>query len=187
MGPAIENGFYYDFDLGGEGLASENLKEIETKMKKIIGGGVKFERREIGTGEAQKIFADQPYKLEIINGLEAGGEQKVSIYQSGDFCDLCRGPHVESGKDLAIDGFKLTKIAGAYWKGSEKNKMLTRVYAAAFASKNELDEYLKIWKRPKSATIENWARKWDCSCSRNWLGRDCRYIPRKARRCARKS
>ncbi len=143
MGPAIENGFYYDFDLGGEGLASENLKEIETKMKKIIGGGVKFERREIGTGEAQKIFADQPYKLEIINGLEAGGEQKVSIYQSGDFCDLCRGPHVESGKDLAIDGFKLTKIAGAYWKGSEKNKMLTRVYAAAFASKNELDEYLK--------------------------------------------
>ena len=143
MGPAVENGFYYDFDLGQNSLVPENLKEIETKMKKIIGGGVKFERREVEIGEAQKIFADQPYKLEIIIDLKNEGEQKVSVYQSGDFTDLCRGPHVESGKDLVIDGFKLQKIAGAYWKGSEKNKMLTRVYAVAFDSKKELDEYLK--------------------------------------------
>ncbi len=143
MGPAIENGFYYDFDLGGQTLVPDNLKEIEVKMKKIIGGGVKFERREVSPDEAKKIFADQSYKLEVIGDLEAEGQNSVSIYRSGDFVDLCKGPHVESGKDLPIDGFKLQKIAGAYWKGSEKNKMLTRVYGAAFASKKELDDYLK--------------------------------------------
>ena len=143
MGPAVENGFYYDFDLGDRSLSPDNLKEIEVGMKKIIGGGVKFERREVSLDEARKIFADQPYKLEIANDLQSEGEQKVSVYQSGDFCDLCRGPHVEAAKDLPVDGFKLTKIAGAYWKGGEKNKMLTRVYGAAFASKKELDDYLK--------------------------------------------
>lgn len=114
--------FYYDFDLGDRSLSPDNLKEIEVGMKKIIGGGVKFERREVSLDEARKIFADQPYKLEIANDLQSEGEQKVSVYQSGDFCDLCRGPHVEAAKDLPVDGFKLTKIAGAYWKGGEKTK-----------------------------------------------------------------
>jgi threonyl-tRNA synthetase len=143
MGPAIENGFYYDFDLDGQALAPENLKEIEAKMKKLVGGGFKFERKEIGINEAETLFSGQPYKLEILNDLEAGGEKMVSLYQSGDFIDLCRGPHAETANDLSIDGFKLTKIAGAYWKGSEKNRMLTRIYGVAFASKNELEEYLK--------------------------------------------
>ncbi|MFA6376184.1 MAG: threonine--tRNA ligase, partial [Candidatus Paceibacterota bacterium] len=145
MGPAIESGFYYDFDFSatGKSLAPEDLKEIEVKMKKLVGGGIKFERKEVAIDEAKKIFADQSYKLEIIADLETKGEKKVSIYQSGDFIDLCKGPHAQSSKDLPLDGFKLTKIAGAYWKGSEKNQMLTRVYAAAFSSKKELDEYSK--------------------------------------------
>ncbi len=143
IGPAIEDGFYYDFDLAGKNLAPENLKEIEIKMKRIIGGGVTFERREVSLDAAREIFADQPYKLEIISDLENEGEQKFLVYRSGDFIDLCRGPHIESGKDLAIDGFKLQKIAGAYWKGNEKNKMLTRLYGAAFSSKSELEAYLK--------------------------------------------
>jgi threonyl-tRNA synthetase len=143
MGPAIESGFYYDFDFEGAALVPEKLKEIEVKMKKLIGGGLKFERKEVAIAEAKKIFEGQQYKLEIIAGLEAKGEASVLVYQTGDFTDLCRGPHAESSKDLPIDGFKLIKIAGAYWKGSEKNKMLTRVYAAAFPSKPGLDAYLK--------------------------------------------
>jgi threonyl-tRNA synthetase len=143
MGPAIENGFYYDFDLGENKLAPENLKEIEVKMKKLIGGGFKFERKEVGVREAKTLFGGQFYKFEILDDLEAKGEKIVSLYQSGDFIDLCRGPHVDAAKDLPVDGFKLTKIAGAYWKGGEKNPMLTRIYCVAFSSKKELDEYLK--------------------------------------------
>lgn len=143
MGPAVENGFYYDFDLGDRSLSPDDLKKIETEMKKIIAHGTIFERKEISTKEAKEIFADQVYKLEIIDDLENEGEKKVSIYQTGDFIDLCKGPHVDNAKNLPVDGFTLTKIAGAYWKGGEKNKMLTRVYGAAFASKKELDEYLK--------------------------------------------
>ncbi|MFZ3074354.1 MAG: threonine--tRNA ligase [Minisyncoccales bacterium] len=143
MGPAIENGFYYDFDLGQNKLSLENLKEIEVEMKKIIGGGVKFERKEIAIDEAKKIFRDQLFKLEIVSDLEIQGEKEVSVYQSGEFVDLCRGPHVEAANNLPVDGFKLTKIAGAYWKGDEKNQMLARVYGVAFENKKELDDYLK--------------------------------------------
>lgn len=143
MGPAIENGFYYDFDLGENKLTPDDLPKIEAKMKEITASGVEFEKKEISIDEAKKLFADQPYKLEIINDLKGEGEKEVSVYQSGDFVDLCRGPHVDSAKDLPADGFKLTKIAGAYWKGDEKNQMLTRVYGVAFANKNELEEYLK--------------------------------------------
>jgi len=143
IGPAIENGFYYDFDLGDIALTPDKLKEIELEMKKNIAQDIKFERREVNLEEARQIFSQQPYKLEIIADLETRGESKVSIYQSGDFVDLCRGPHVNSSKELVADGFKLLKIAGAYWKGLEKNKMLTRVYGVAFASKKELEEYMK--------------------------------------------
>lgn len=145
MGPAIENGFYYDFDFSAtdKGLAPEDLKEIEVKMKKMIGSGVKFERKEVAIAEAKDIFANQCYKQEIIKDLEMEDAKTVSVYKTGDFVDLCKGPHVDSVNDLPVDGFKLTKIAGAYWKGSEKNQMLTRVYGVAFESKKELDEYLK--------------------------------------------
>jgi len=143
MGPAIENGFYYDFDLGENKLSPDDLPKIEEKMKEILAIAAGFGKKEVSIDEAREIFAGQPYKLEIINDLESEDEKKVSIYESGDFVDLCRGPHVKNSKDLPVDGFKLTKIAGAYWKGEEKNKMLTRIYGAAFASKKELDEYLK--------------------------------------------
>ncbi len=143
MGPAIENGFYYDFDLGENKLSPDDLPKIEAKMKEIIASDVKFERKETTINEAKEIFKDQSYKLEIVADLASEGERNVSVYQSGDFCDLCKGPHVENAKDLPADGFKLTKIAGAYWKGREKNQMLTRVYGAAFADKGELGEYLK--------------------------------------------
>lgn len=143
MGPAIVDGFYYDFDLGESKLSPDDLPKIEAKMKEIIASDVAFEKKELSPDEAKQIFSDQSYKLEIIDDLKSKGERQVLVYQSGDFVDLCKGPHVDNAKDLPADGFKLTKIAGAYWKGDEKNKMLTRVYGAAFSSKKELTEYLK--------------------------------------------
>ncbi|MFA5746851.1 MAG: threonine--tRNA ligase [Candidatus Paceibacterota bacterium] len=144
MGPAIDNGFYYDFDLPeGRKIVPEDLAAIENKMREILASGASFEREDIQIGQAEKVFNGQKYKLEIVADLKAGGEEKVSIYRTGEFVDLCKGPHVVSAKELPADAFKLTKIAGAYWKGSEKNAMLTRIYAAAFANKKELEEYLK--------------------------------------------
>ena len=137
IGPAIEDGFYYDFDLPRP-LAMEDLPAIETKMKAIIDDKLPFKREEISTKEALKLFADQPYKIELINDL---GEEKVSIYRQGEFVDLCRGPHVKSTGE--IKAFKLTSVAGAYWRGDEKRPMLQRIYGVAFHSQAELDDYLK--------------------------------------------
>ncbi|KKR45434.1 MAG: Threonyl-tRNA synthetase [Parcubacteria group bacterium GW2011_GWC1_40_13] len=155
IGPTIENGFYYDFDLP-EKLTSEQLPKLEKSIKELIKKNIKFEREEISAQKAREIFStNQPFKLELIDELEKGtrpqtpersygGQGKISIYKSGDFTDLCAGPHVESTKEINPDAFKLTKVAGAYWKGSEKNKMLTRIYGVAFETKQELDEYLKM-------------------------------------------
>jgi threonyl-tRNA synthetase len=140
MGPAIENGFYYDFDLP-QSLAPEALPAIEKRMREIIKRNVVFKKKSVSKLEAKEIFKDQPYKLEIINDLAAG---KTTVYQSGEFTDLCKGPHVKSTKEIPADSFKLTRIAGAYWKGSERNKMLTRIYGLAFKSRKELDKYLKL-------------------------------------------
>jgi len=139
IGPAIENGFYYDFDLP-QALTPKDLPKIEKKMKELIKRNLKFIKKDISKSEAKKIFKEQPYKLELIKNLPG---KTVSIYQSGDFTDLCSGPHVKSTKEINPDAFKLTKIAGAYWKGDEKNKMLTRIYGIAFENKKELDEYIK--------------------------------------------
>ena len=154
IGPTIENGFYYDFDLP-EKLTSEQLPKLEKSIKELIKKNIKFEREEISAQKAREIFSNQPFKLELIDELEKGtrpqtpersygGQGKISIYKSGDFTDLCAGPHVESTKEINPDAFKLTKVAGAYWKGSEKNKMLTRIYGVAFETKQELDDYLKM-------------------------------------------
>ena len=147
IGPAIENGFYYDFEFK-KPLTNEDLPKIEKKMKELIKEDVTFAKKIITKKEAKKLFSDQGYKLELIKGLE---ELKVSIYESGKFIDLCKGPHVKSTLQLhsgqakeIIDSFKLTRIAGAYWKGSEKNKMLTRIYGVAFMSKKELEQYLQL-------------------------------------------
>jgi threonyl-tRNA synthetase len=143
IGPAIENGFYYDFEFRNK-ITTDNFEEIEERMKKFLKSDFKFECEEIGAKEAEKIFKNQTYKMELIKEIVVNlRSSTVSIYKSGDFTDLCAGPHVDSVKDLRKTAFKLTKIAGAYWKGSEKNPMLTRIYAVAFESLDELKNHLK--------------------------------------------
>jgi threonyl-tRNA synthetase len=137
IGPAIEDGFYYDFDLPRP-LVTEDLPVIEAKMKEIIAANLPFEGKAVSTKQALKMFSDQPYKIELIKDL---GEEKISIYKQGSFTDLCRGPHVEStGK---IKAFQLMSVAGAYWRGDEKRPMLQRIYGIAFENQKELDGYLK--------------------------------------------
>lgn len=143
IGPAIENGFYYDLDLK-KCLIPEDLPKIEKKMKELIMQNIKFEKKIVLKEEAKEIFKDQPYKLELIEELNESSP--VSIYKSGDFIDLCQGPHIESTKEIPLDSFKLTKIAGAYWRGSEKNPMMTRIYGLAFKNKKELESFLKNQK-----------------------------------------
>jgi threonyl-tRNA synthetase len=147
IGPAIENGFYYDFDLP-RSLNPDDLRKIEGKMKNLIKENIVFTKKIVLKEKAKEIFKDQPYKLELIEKLP---EEKMTIYQSGNFTDLCKGPHLKSTFQLysgqakeIIDSFKLTKIAGAYWKGNEKNKMLTRIYGIAFETKKELENYFRI-------------------------------------------
>ncbi len=146
IGPATENGFYYDFDFGKDKVSENDLIKIEKKMNHIIRRGLKFEKSELSVEEAinKEKKAKQLYKLELIQDLKKGGEKKVCYYELGNFKDLCRGPHIESSGKIAKGSFKLTKLAGAYWRGDEKNKMLTRIYGVAFASKKELDEYLNM-------------------------------------------
>jgi len=146
IGPVIENGFYYDFDFSKEpslkkGLSLDDLPKIEKKMKEILKEKIEFKKKMISKQKARTIFKGQPYKLELIKELKG---DKVSIYQSGDFIDLCKGPHVKSTKEIPFDAFQLTKIAGAYWRGDEKNPMLTRIYGVAFGTKKELKEYLNL-------------------------------------------
>ncbi|MCK6462255.1 MAG: threonine--tRNA ligase [Candidatus Pacebacteria bacterium] len=145
IGPTIENGFYYDFDFSAvdHSPTEEKLPILEGFVKELIKQDIKFEKEEISAKKAREIFADQPFKLELIDELEKSG-QKISIYKSGNLVDLCAGPHVNSSKEINPDAFRLTKVAGAYWKGSEKNKMLTRIYGVAFETKEELDAYLKM-------------------------------------------
>lgn len=138
IGPAIDSGFYYDFD--NLDINEENLKEIETEMKKITEENLKITREEKSIKEAKKIFINEPYKLELIEDLEKQGEKTVSIYRQGEFFDLCKGPHVPSTS--YIKAFALTKIAGAYWRGNSNNKMLKRIYGISFTKKSDLDKYL---------------------------------------------
>ena len=140
MGPAIENGFYYDFQLQ-KPLEEKDLGEIEKKMKELISQKLKFEKQNITKRRAKKLFAIQPYKLELIKELPG---DTVSTYTSGEFVDLCKGPHIKNTKEIAQNSFKLTKTAGAYWKGNEKNKMLTRIYGLAFTTEKELMDYLNM-------------------------------------------
>ena len=136
IGPAIEDGFYYDFDLPRP-LTPEDLPVIEKKMGEIVKANLPFKRRDITKNEAKKLFANQPYKLELIEDIE---DDKVGVYEQGKFTDLCRGPHVNATGEIKV--FKLTSIAGAYWRGDEHNAMLQRVYGIAFNSQQELDDYL---------------------------------------------
>ena len=140
-GPAIENGFYYDFDTQHR-FSEEDFDAIEKEMRALIKSDGKFAQRDVTLAEAKEIFANQPYKMEWLNEYNAAGDA-LSVYAFRDFTDLCRGPHVASSKDLPRDGFKIRSVAGAYWKGDAKNKMLQRIYVDAFASADELAQHLK--------------------------------------------
>lgn len=154
VGPVIENGFYYDI-LTSKPVSQTDLLKIEQKMRSLAKKNLAFVRSELSVAQAKEMFASQPFKIELINDIETkgttamdeslkqAGKGIVSVYATGAFSDLCQGPHVENTKDIARDAFRLTKIAGAYWRGSEKNPMLTRIYGVAFATKEELDAYLK--------------------------------------------
>lgn len=165
IGPVIENGFYYDF-LFSKPVSENQLTMLENKMRALIKKNIPFKREELSVAEGKALFANQPFKLELISDIETkgttaveeslaqfpplqakagqAGKNTVSIYKTGSFVDLCQGPHVEHSGKIKADAFKLTKLAGAYWRGSEKNPMLTRIYGVAFATKKELDEYLAL-------------------------------------------
>lgn len=153
IGPPVENGFYYDFDLPRP-LTPEHLERIEGRMREIIAGGHDFVKKVVSADEARRIFKDQPYKLELIDGLEQGGfdeygeplqeKPEISVYQHDTFVDLCRGPHVENTRRINPDAVKLMSIAGAYWRGDEKKAMLQRIYGTAWETADQLEQYL--WK-----------------------------------------
>jgi len=151
IGPPVADGFYYDFDLP-RSLTPEDFKAIEKRMRQIIAARQPFEKRVVSAQEAKETFADQPYKLELIQGLEAGGvdeygqplegQTEISFYTNGDFTDLCRGPHVEHSGQINPSAIKLMSIAGAYWRGDENRPQLQRVYGTAWKTASELEEYL---------------------------------------------
>ncbi len=142
IGPAIDTGFYYDIEFS-KPLSSDELPALEKRMRELAKQGLGFEHIDVTPDETGQKFKDQPYKLELIDELEKKGEQ-LSLYKTGEFTDLCRGGHVDNTKDIPLDGFKLSHLAGAYWRGDEHNTQLTRIYGLAFESKTDLDAYLKM-------------------------------------------
>lgn len=165
IGPPIENGFYYDFDLGTDEqgkprtFSPEDLEQIEKRMRQIIAGRHPFVYREVSADEARALFKDQPYKLELIDGLDQGATDEygnelqakpvISTYKQDTFEDLCRGPHVEHTGQIAPDAFKLLSVAGAYWRGDEHNPMLQRIYGTAWRNKQELNQHLALLEEAK--------------------------------------
>ena len=159
IGPPVENGFYYDFDLP-QPIVLEDLEKIEKRMRQIIAGGHPFVKKVVSAEEARQVFKNQSYKLELIDGLEKGGldeygnplaeKPEISLYQSDTFTDLCRGPHVETTRQINPAAIKLMSIAGAYWRGDEHNKMLTRIYGTAWRTPDELKNYLKMLEEAKA-------------------------------------
>lgn len=146
VGPVIEEGFYYDIDLGDDVIKTEDLEKIEKEMKKIAKDGKRIVRHEISKEEALEMFKDDPYKIDLINRMDEN-ETTISCYTQGDFTDLCRGPHVDTVKELK--NFKLIKHSGAYWKNDAKNKMLQRIYGVCFDNKEDLEAYLKELEEAK--------------------------------------
>ena len=146
IGPSIENGFYYDIDLGDKSISDEDLVKLEVKMKELAKQANPYQRSEVTKDDAINYFTEKqdPYKLELIEGLNDG---EITFYQQGNFTDLCRGPHIPNTS--FIKAVKLTNIAGAYWRGNEKNKMLTRIYGITFPQQKELDEYLALLEEAK--------------------------------------
>ena len=156
VGPVIESGFYYDIDLGNEVIKDEDLPKIEKEMKKIVKDGKRIVREEISKEEALEMFKDDPYKIELIGGLEDGN---ITCYRQGDFVDLCRGPHVETVK--ACKNFKLLKHSGAYFKGDKDAQVLQRIYGVCFPSAEELEEHLYLLEEAKKRDHKKLGRELD--------------------------
>ena len=158
VGPVITDGFYYDIDLGDDVLHEEDLAKIEKEMKKLAKDGKRIVRHEISKAEAQEMFKDDPYKMDLISHMDES-ETVISCYSQGDFTDLCRGPHVESVKELKH--FKLLKVSGAYWKGDANNKMLQRVYGICFDTDEEVQNYLNLLEEAKKRDHKKLGRELD--------------------------
>ena len=146
VGPVIEEGFYYDIDLGDDVIKEEDLEKIEKEMKKISKDGKRIVRIELSKEEALEKFKDDPYKIDLIERMDEE-ETTISCYAQGDFTDLCRGPHVETVK--VIKYFKLLKFSGAYWKGDSKNKMLQRIYGVCYENEEDLAKHLEAIEEAK--------------------------------------
>lgn len=160
IGPTIDNGFYYDFEFKTP-ITEKDLKDIEKKMRKLLPSWKEMTGKEISADEASKIFADNPYKLELIEEIISKGE-KITLYTAGKFTDLCRGGHSDNpAKEIPSDCFKLSRIAGAYWRGDEKNKQLTRIYGLAFATKAELETYENMVKEAEKRDHKRLGRELD--------------------------
>ena len=168
VGPVVETGFYYDIDLGDTVINEEDLEKIEKEMKKISKDGKRIVRHEISKEEALEMFKNDPYKIDLISRMDEN-ETVISCYSQGDFTDLCRGPHVDSVKELKY--FKLLKVSGAYWKGDSKNKMLQRIYGICFDTEEELKAYLDELEEAKERDHRKIGKDMDIFMSDDLVGR----------------
>jgi threonyl-tRNA synthetase len=168
LGPSIENGFYYDIDFGELKITESDFSKLEQKMHELSKKWLKFEEVEVDRNEALKLFKGNEYKEELIKGI-VDKKEKITIYKSGEFVDLCRGGHVENPKEN-LKHFKLLSIAGAYWRGDEKNKMLTRIYGTIFPTKKELDAYLKMIEEAKKRDHRKIGRELELFTINNEVG-----------------
>jgi threonyl-tRNA synthetase len=151
IGPAIKDGFYYDFEFP-QAVGEDDLPRLTAEIQRLLASASPFERREVTKAEALALFADEPYKVDLIEGLAE--DEAISVYRQGEFLDLCRGPHVPDTGRIGAVG--LLSVAGAYWRGKSDNTMLTRIYGTAFCS---------AWRWHGSATIASWVASWGCSAS----------------------
>ncbi len=191
LGPAIDNGFYYDIDFGEEKVSDTDLKKIEERMRKILPKWTEWEHKEISREEAEKFFGKNEYKMEIINEIEKRGSadakaladrEKITTYTCGGFTDLCRGGHLEHpATEIDPGSFKLDRVAGAYWRGDEKNKMLTRIYGLAFETKAELDAYVLQQEEAKKRDHRKLGKELDLFTFSEYVGSGLPlYTPRGA-------
>ncbi len=179
IGPAIDNGFYYDFEFSSP-ISDVDLKGIEKKMKKLSNSWKNFEKREVSLEEAREVYQGNPYKLELIEEIASKGEP-ITLYTSGQFTDLCRGGHVEDMSEVDNDSWKLSRVAGAYWRGDEKNKMLTRIYGLAFDTKEELEAYEKQIEEAKKRDHRKLGKELDLFTFSDYVGSGLPlYTPRGA-------
>lgn len=173
IGPALDNGFYYDFDLPRT-LIPEDLPLLEEKMKAIIKANHEFEKAEVSVSEALEKFKqlDQTLKLELIDDLHKAGNETVTVYKSGNFIDLCSGPHLESTGKIDSRAFALTKISGAYWKGDASNQQLQRIYGVVFENKDGLKNYFQLVEEAAKEITANLAKNWICFVFQIWSDQD---------------